>query len=117
MMVILEAKSHAPMTPTSVLVGPSVEDPIAEALEAGAAYVHLCWERRSHNPAEFLTPALLARIRDQGLGIILWHEERPHVIKALQGLAVDGVCSNRPELLHVLKQPAASHHPDGRRRG
>jgi glycerophosphoryl diester phosphodiesterase len=102
--LIVESKRLAQEIPTSLLVGSRVEDPVAEALAAGAAYVHLCWERRSDNPATFLTPALLARIRAHGLGIILWHEERPDVINGLRGLPVDGVCSNRPELLAVLKQ-------------
>ena len=102
--MILEAKARLPMIPTSLLVGPGVEDPVTEAQGAGASYVHLCWERRSNNPAEFLTADLLARIRSRGLGVILWHEERAHVIEAFRGVDVDGVCSNRPELLLALKQ-------------
>ncbi len=104
--LIMESRRLAPEIPTSLLVGPRVEDLVTEALAAGAAYVHLCWERRSDNPATFLTPALLARIRAHGLGIILWHEERLDVIHDLRGVPVDGVCSNRPEMLAVLKQNA-----------
>jgi glycerophosphoryl diester phosphodiesterase len=94
---------------TSLLVGPDSRDPVAEALAAGARYVHLCWENRSDQPAQFLTPDLLARIRHHGLGVILWHEEREEVIQALRGLDVDGVCSNRPDLLRAILAA-----PDGR---
>jgi glycerophosphoryl diester phosphodiesterase len=77
---------------TSLLVGPDSRDPVAEALAA-----------------QFLTPDLLARIRHHGLGVILWHEEREEVIQALRGLDVDGVCSNRPDLLRAILAA-----PDGR---
>ncbi len=100
--LIRQSRALAPGIPTSLLVGPGVEDPAADALTAGAAYVHLCWEHRSDNPAEFLTPDLLSRIRRHRLGVILWHEERPEVIEALRGLDVDGICSNRPDLLRAL---------------
>ena len=78
----------------------------APALAVGATYAHLCWERRGPNPAELLTVGLLGRLRQAGLGIILWHEERPDVIASLRGLPVDGVCGNRPELLRPLKSGA-----------
>ncbi len=38
-------------------------------------------------------------VREAELGIICWHEERPSEIAALQALGVDGICSDRPELL------------------
>lgn len=103
--MVLEAGARSSGIATSLLVGGAVEDPGAAARAARAAYVHLCWERRSANPAEFLTPPLIAGLRGAGLGIILWHEERLDVIEALRGLPVDGVCGNRPELLRPLRVP------------
>jgi len=103
--LIEAARLRAPEVPTSLLVRPAVPDPVGEATAAGAAYVHLCWEKRSANPAEDVTTELLARCRAARLGVILWHEERPAVIQRLRGLPVDGVCGNRPELLRVLKTP------------
>jgi glycerophosphoryl diester phosphodiesterase len=100
--LLRQARAVAREIPTSLLVGPAVDDPVAEALTAGATFVHLCWEARSHHPAEFVTPDLLARIRRHQLGVILWHEERPDVIEALRGLDVDGICSNRPDLLRRI---------------
>jgi len=89
----------APAVPTSVLFGSAEVDPVALARCAGAAYVHPCWERLSDRPSDLLTPEWLARVRQAGLGIIVWHEERPAVIADLQRLGVDGICSDRPELL------------------
>jgi glycerophosphoryl diester phosphodiesterase len=100
--LIRQSRALAPEVPTSLLVGPGVEDPVTDALNAGAGYVHLCWERRSENPAEFVTPDLLSRLRRHHIGVILWHEERSEVIEALRGIDVDGVCSNRPDMLRAL---------------
>ena len=97
------ARAAAPEIPTSLLVRADVVDPVGDTLATGAAFVHLCWERRSPNPADDVTPALLASCRAAGLGVILWHEERPAVIERLRGLPVDGVCGNRPELLQSLR--------------
>ena len=100
--LIRQARALGREIPTSLLVGPTGDDPVAEALTAGATFVHLCWEARSHHPAEFVTSELLTRIRRHQLGVILWHEERPDVIEALRGLDVDGICSNRPDVLRAI---------------
>jgi glycerophosphoryl diester phosphodiesterase len=102
--LIEAARREAPEVPTALLVRAAVADPVREAAAAGAAYVHLCWERRSPNPADEVTPELLARCPAAGLGVVLWHEERPAVIERLRGLAVDAVCGNRPELLLTLRR-------------
>lgn len=104
--LVREAGERNPDVATSLLVGDAVDDPVAAARDARAAYVHLCWERRAPDPSALLTGALLGRIRAAGLGIVLWHEERPHVIARLRGVPVDGVCGNRPELLRPLKARA-----------
>jgi glycerophosphoryl diester phosphodiesterase len=101
--LVREVRAGAPEIATSLLVRAGVDDPVPPTLAVGAAYTHLCWERWTSNPADLLTPALLGRIRAAGLGIVLWHEERPEVIARLRGLPVDGVCGNRPELLRSLK--------------
>ena len=66
-------------------------DPVGDTLATGAAFVHLCWEQRSPNPADDVTPALLASCRAAGLGVVLWHEERPAVIVALRQQSQDRV--------------------------
>ena len=93
-----EWKALAPTTVTSILFGSAHVDPVQLARSIGATYVHPCWERLP-NPSSLLTPEWIARIRQAGLGIICWHEERPEEIAALRQLGVDGICSDAPELL------------------
>lgn len=84
--------------PLAVLVRVG-EDPFERAKIAKSDAIHLCWERASDNPHELLTPELLHRAKDEGQEIVLWHEERPHVISAVMAMNVQGVCSDRPELM------------------
>jgi glycerophosphoryl diester phosphodiesterase len=46
--------------------------------------------------------ALVADIRRHGLGIVVWHEERPFELRALARLDVDGICTNRPDVLAAI---------------
>ena len=84
--------------PLSILVGLD-HDPFALAEAARADVMHLCWERASDRPDRLLDHALMDRARAAGLPIVLWHEERPEVIRVVMKADVIGVCSNRPELL------------------
>jgi glycerophosphoryl diester phosphodiesterase len=84
---------------TAVLFGSLHVDAVALARAAGAQYVHPCWEHQAPEPHRLLTPTWIATVRNAGLGIISWHEERPSEIAALRRLGVDGICSNAPELL------------------
>jgi glycerophosphoryl diester phosphodiesterase len=77
---------------------------IDRALAIGANYVHPCWERVSPTPHKLLTPALISDIRRQGLGIIVWHEERPSELRQLVQLKVDGICTNTPDILTAILQ-------------
>jgi glycerophosphoryl diester phosphodiesterase len=77
------------------------------AVAVEADYVHPCWERASATPHELLTPDLIGMIRGRGLGIVLWHEERPEELRELVKLDVDGICTNTPDVLAaILKAPA-----------
>ncbi|MGC9468468.1 MAG: glycerophosphodiester phosphodiesterase [Anaerolineae bacterium] len=102
-----------PAVRTSVLVGREHHSPDEEgrpayveyALAVDADYVHPCWERASATPHVLLTPSLLDTIRDAGLGIVLWHEERPEELRELVQLDVDGICTNTPDVLaEILRQ-------------
>ncbi len=107
-----KAKFLAPTLRTSVLIGrehvPSDDARrpafVEWALAVEADYVHLCWERASPTPHSLLTPGLLAAIREAGLGIVLWHEERPDELRALVELDVDGICTNMPDVLTAILQ-------------
>jgi len=95
---IAEFKAQVPRAGTSILFSSPYVDPVALAQAVKANYVHPCWERFEH-PASLITPEWLARIRAAGLGVICWHEERPHEIAVLRRLGVDGICSDAPDLL------------------
>jgi glycerophosphoryl diester phosphodiesterase len=84
---------------TSVLFSAPNVDPVKLAQAVAADYVHPCWERLDPEPHKLLTVDWISRMRQAGLGIILWHAERPAEIAALRKLGVDGICSNAPELL------------------
>jgi glycerophosphoryl diester phosphodiesterase len=81
------------------------------ALAIDADYVHPCWERASRTPHRLLTPDLIADFRRHGLGVIVWHEERPSELRELVKLDVDGICTNTPDLLSSILQEA---HTQGR---
>lgn len=84
--------------PLSVLV-PVGADPFDMAERAGADIIHLCWERDGERPQDKVTPELLARAQAQGLGIVLWHEERMQILNDLLKLPNLGICTNQPELM------------------
>lgn len=96
--LIAEIKHREPKAQTSILFSSAHVDAAALGLALNADYVHPCWER-FESPSALLTADWIARVRDAGLGIVCWHEERPTEIEALQALGVDAVCSDRPDLL------------------
>jgi glycerophosphoryl diester phosphodiesterase len=99
--LVKEMKEIAPEITTSLLVGPvfPADQLIAMTRAVNADYVHLCWERRHPQPHTLLTPELLGALRAAGLGIVLWHEERPDELQVLRTLDVDAICTNTPDQL------------------
>lgn len=95
---LAEAKALAPQVVTSILFGSAELDPVKLAQSIGADYVHPCWGGRP-NSSQLVTPQWMARVREAGLGVVIWNEERPSEIAALRQIGVDGVCSDAPELL------------------
>ena len=79
------------------------------ALAVEADYVHPCWENESPAPHTLLTPALIASIRRRGLGIIVWHEERPAELRELVQLDVDGICTDTPDILASILRTNPNH--------
>lgn len=96
---VAAVKKLDPSIPTSVLFSAVNVDPIKLAEAVGADYVHPCWEAAAPQPHRLLPREWMERVRHAGLGILLWHEERPEEIAALRRIGVDGICSNAPELL------------------
>jgi glycerophosphoryl diester phosphodiesterase len=99
-----KAKFLEPSIRTSILVRGEDRrvDFVEWALAIDADYVHPCWERVSPTPHKLLTPEMIAGIRSRGLGIVLWHEERPEELRQLVGLDVDGICTNTPDVLAAI---------------
>jgi glycerophosphoryl diester phosphodiesterase len=51
------------------------------------------------------TPALLAELREAGLGVVVWTVDDPERIRELVRAGVDAVITNRPELaVAVLRE-------------
>jgi glycerophosphoryl diester phosphodiesterase len=75
---------------------------IAWAQSISADFVHPCWEGQAPEPHRLLTPDVIRAIREAGLGIVLWHEERPEELRQLARLDVDGICTNTPDVLHRI---------------
>ena len=99
--LIKETKDLAPEIATSLLVGPvfPAEQLIEATRLAKGDYVHLCWESRDGRPDRLMTPELISALRAAGLGIVLWHEERPDELRVLRTLDVDAICTNTPDRL------------------
>ena len=96
-----KAKFLEPALRTSVLVSTRDREAgfVEWALAVGADYVHPCWERGASDPHRLLTPELVASIHARGLGIVVWHEERPEELRELVKLDVQGICTNTPDIL------------------
>jgi glycerophosphoryl diester phosphodiesterase len=95
---LAEIKVLEPQAMTSVLFSSVHVEPVAQARAIHCDYVHPCWERFDE-PHKLLNPQWMGAVSEAGLGVICWHEERPAVLRALQSLGVNGICSDEPELL------------------
>lgn len=88
----------APRIPTSLLVHGIGEEVVDMAKDAGAEFVHFCWERYS-KPTALLSAKFLDKAKKAGLKVILWHEERPEELRRIIRLRdVFGVCTDMPDL-------------------
>ena len=93
-----DLKALCPDALTSILFASRHVDPVQLARSLNADFVHPCWERFDR-PQDWLTPDWLAAVREAGLGVMIWHEERPDVIRDLYELGIYGICADDPELL------------------
>jgi len=112
--LLQEVKRVLPHAYTAILFHEVDVDPLDVAREAQAAYVHPAWERAAPRPDFLLTDAWVERVHAHDLGVITWHEERPAVVRALRRLGVDGICSNRPDILMEAKTGPALPPPNAR---
>ncbi|CAN7601380.1 glycerophosphodiester phosphodiesterase [Pararhizobium sp. LjRoot238] len=87
--------------PLSVLVRTG-HDPHALGAEAGADILHLCWERAGERPQDLVTKGLMRKAFDEGREIVLWHEERPAILRDIMRLPVLGICTDLPDLMRPV---------------
>lgn len=95
---VAEIKALCPAALTSILFSSQHVDPVLLARSLRADFVHPCWEHFAR-PQDLLTPQWLSAVREAGLGVMIWHEERPQVIHDLYRLGIYGICTDEPQLL------------------
>ena len=84
------------------------EDLVHLARAYHADGVHLCWEARSPRPHRLLDAVAIKLLRNAGLTIILWHEERESELRALVALRPDAICTNIPAMLRRIVDISAT---------
>lgn len=97
-------KLHTPQVNTSLMVGSVLA--AADLVHLARAYrtggVHPCWEHRAPYPHRLLDAAAIALLRQAGLTLTLWHEERESELRALVALGPDAICTDEPALLRRI---------------
>jgi glycerophosphoryl diester phosphodiesterase len=106
---LAEVKARLPAVRTSLMMGSVVapEDLARLAKAYHADGVHPCWEARSPRPHRLLDVIAIKLLRDAGLSIILWHEERESELRALVALCPDAICTNLPSTLRRIVDKSA----------
>ena len=84
------------------------EDLVRLAMTYRVDGVHPCWEARSPHPHRLLDASAIKLLRDAGLTIILWHEERESELRALVALRPDAICTNLPAMLRRIVDMSAT---------
>jgi len=102
--LIQKIKFLNPKIHTSMLIRSEDQeaDFVEWALAEAADYVHPAWESHSAEPHKLLTKEWLLNVRSAGLGIISWHEDRPLELRELVKLGLDGICTNKPDMLTAI---------------
>ena len=97
-------KQLRPQLRTSLMMGSvlGIDSLIALAREYRADGIHPCWEARASEPHRLLDRAAVARLREAGIAVTLWHEERESELAALVALQPDGICTNAPARLRRI---------------
>lgn len=107
--VLATLKARLPAVRTSLMMGSVIapEDLARLAKAYHADGVHPCWEARSPQPHRLLNVIAMKLLRDAGLTIVLWHEERESELRALVELRPDAICTNLPAMLRRIVDTSA----------
>lgn len=84
--------------PLSILV-PGGVDPFIYCAPAEPDIIHLCWRDVSDTPQTLVTKDIVRRSQALGAALVLWHEDRRHVLDALEQTPALGICSDCPEAI------------------
>lgn len=80
-----------PDLPLGMLYEGNLLDPVGMARAIGATALHPSWH--------FVTPELVQRAHAAGLAVYVWTVNRPEVAAYLRTCGVDGIMSDRPEIV------------------
>jgi len=83
------------------------DDLVHLAAACRADGVHPCWDERAPRPHRLLDAGAVHRLRDAGLTVTLWHEEREDELRALVALRPDAICTNTPATLRAIVDGAS----------
>ena len=99
-----EFKKLNPDLRTCLLLGSVVSKESALDLcrEIGVQFLLPAWESRHPYPHELLSREWIEYLRDRGVEVISWHEERQEVLEGLLELPLYGVCTNDPPLVRRM---------------
>ena len=102
-------KRARPDVRTSFMMGSVVgaDDLVHLAIACRADGVHPCWDGRAPRPHRLLDAGVVDRLRDAGLTVTLWHEEREDELRALVALRPDAICTNTPATLRAIVDGAS----------
>ena len=102
-------KRARPDVRTSFMMGSVVgaDDLVHLAAACRADGVHPCWDARAPRPHRLLDAGAVHRLRDAGLTVTLWHEEREDELRALVALRPDAICTNTPATLRAIVDGAS----------
>ena len=100
-----EFKLRNPFITTSLLLATVV--PATTAVEWARRFrtdfIHPCWESRSPYPHTLLPREWVERVKESGMEVVVWHEEREEELRELVKLPVWGICTNDVEKLVKIK--------------
>lgn len=97
--VVKKIKQLDPKIRTAIMDSASPVDIVLSAKNALADYFHFCWEGRAAHRYSLITEELLHELSSHGIGSLVWHEEDRLELEHIVKLKIDGICTNKPDLL------------------
>ncbi len=94
----------SPDVRTCLLLGSvvSAESALDLCREIGARFLLPAWEARHPYPDRLLSGEWIEYLKNRGVEVISWHEEREEVLEGLLELPLYGICTNDPPLVRRM---------------